>query len=594
MEMTQKYRGLSLVLRTLGQYVKISKHWILFEHSVTVLSACSFLVSVLVTEYTFDLLAVASQGGNHYNDVVVALVALVLVMLLQQLLRALDKYLLGYISYRNVGRLMAELMLKLSRVSAYHFEDPDFLDDIETSKSCIEYEELGYFATNCLRSVTYYGVFFVSFAVYFFKFSPILPIIIILLFIPAILGQLAQTKVFAHLEAENAPLRRQFDYYKRAIASQENFKETRTLGAYQYFHRLFTDTLYHVTQKTWQVEKKVSFRRFLLGLISFIGLGIATVLLFQTAMSGAMSIGTFIAIFSALSQIFRMAEEWVNVYVSEGTESLGKIATYFKLLDMEELTGEVGEFDMTQGVQASHVVFQYPKSTQVAIDGVNLQILPGETIAIVGENGSGKSTLIKLLTGLYAPTQGQLTVGGLNTNTTVPIAIYPSISAVFQNFIRYKMTLEENITMSDSREKPHQNEVQRVLEEVKFQVEGVNLTTMLSPDFDGIDLSGGQWQRLAIARGLYRPHQMIVLDEPTSAIDPLEEERVYRQFKELVVNKTAILVTHRLASAQFADRIIVMDHGKISEIGNHHTLMAQQGKYAQLWQAQAAWYDRES
>jgi len=226
-----------------------------------------------------------------------------------------------------------------------------------------------------------------------------------------------------------------------------------------------------------------------------------------------------------------------------------------------------------------------------------LSIADGETVAIVGENGAGKSTLVRLLTGVYRPSGGWVKVGGLDTLETTPASVYRNISGVFQKYQRYKMILSENVAISDTGSGASaaeiETEIETALREAGAELDGVELNTMLSPEFDGIDLSGGQWQRLAIARGLYRKNDFIVLDEPTAAIDPIEETRVYSQFQKLAEGKCAVIVTHRLGSAKLAHRIIVMDAGEIVDMGTHEELLSRRGKYADMWSAQAVWYARD-
>lgn len=207
------------------------------------------------------------------------------------------------------------------------------------------------------------------------------------------------------------------------------------------------------------------------------------------------------------------------------------------------------------------------------------------------------------MTGLYLPTEGNVLIGGVDTAKISPKALYKGISGVFQKYKRYKMTLEENIAISSTEEIQYQNH-EDVKEKLQMAVCKADLEineekfpkgyeTMLSREFDGIDLSGGQWQRLAIARGFYRAHNMIVLDEPTAAIDPVEESKIYKKFSEMSKGKTAIIVTHRLGSAKIADRIVVMDKGKMVEIGTHEELIKAEGKYAEMYEAQSKWYTSE-
>jgi ATP-binding cassette subfamily B protein len=561
------------------------------EQGIAVLHALSFTAIIVATQILFDAITQASEGGLSFWQVAAPLGLLAAVTIAQQVLSGAESFIFTAVSYKNMSKYMEELQYKLSRIPAKIFEDADFLDDLNRAKEFVEYEDLGQFVSICFRIFTYYLVFFVSVGAYLFWLSPTLLLVIVAAFIPAILGQIAQVKIFAELEEENAPLRRQNEYYQKAIVDREYFKETRLLGGFRYFHRLFTDTLLMVTAKTWQAERKAAAVRLLLNIASFAGLGASIIMLFRATMAGDISVGAFAAVFSALSLVFSIMDEIVSKHLSGGSEHLGQLANYYRVLDMEEVGGEEGVLDFAKGIRADSVSFAYPGMRRRAVRGVTLTIRDGETMAIVGENGAGKSTLVRLLVGLYAPSIGTVEVGGLDSKKTHPSAIFAGISGVFQRYQRYKMTLAENVAISDTTKPPDTDKINYVLAESEFNEAAATLNAMLSPEFDGIDLSGGQWQRLAIARGLYRTNRLIVLDEPTAAIDPIEEERVYNQFRRLSQGKCAIIVTHRLGSARLADRIVVMDRGRITDIGTHNELVARKGKYADMWAAQTAWYD---
>ena len=591
MKKERKYHIWYLIWRVCVQYIKASKGWGVLEQSIAIIHALSFTAIVIATQILFDAIAQASGGGLDFWHVAAPLGILAAVTIAQQVLYGAESFIFEAVSYKNISNYMEEFQRKLSRLPAKHFENTGFLDDVNRAKEFVEYENLGHFVYVCFRIFTYYSVFFISVGAYLFGLSPILPLVILAAFIPAILGQMAQVKCFEKLEEENAPLRRQNNYYQKVIVDREFYKETRLLGGFRFFNRLFSETLFIVTEKTWKTERNAAILRLLLNIASFLGLGTSIFMLFNAVMTGDISVGAFAAVFAALSKIFSVMDEIVTRHLSGGSEHLGQLKNYYRLLDMEEAEGEDGSSDFTKGIEARDIKFTYPGRDEASIRGVTLTIKNGETIAVVGENGAGKSTLVRLLVGIYTPDEGTVLIGGLDSKKAKPSAIFSGISGVFQRYQRYKMTLAENVAISDTMNPVNTDNVQAALTKSEFNEEAATLDTMLSPEFDGIDLSGGQWQRLAIARGLYRTNKFIVLDEPTAAIDPIEEERIYNQFRRLSQDKCAIVVTHRLGSAKLADRIVVMANGEIADIGTHSELVARKGKYSDMWEAQAVWYD---
>jgi len=349
----------------------------------------------------------------------------------------------------------------------------------------------------------FYFVYFASIGAYLFNLKPILILTLLVAFIPAMLAQIVRVKVFTKLEVESAPLRREFEYYQKAFCDREYFKETRILGAYRFFHRLFTDTLRLFSRKNMLAETRTQLLQTALNVTSFAGMAVASYILFTATMSGEITVGAFAAVFGTLRMLFAIMEEVVTYHLSAISKDVGKVTNFIRVLDITERQGARGAPDMSKGVVADGVSFTYPGRETPAVDRVSLSIARGETVAIVGENGAGKSTLVRLLTGIYRPSEGAVTIGGLDTLETEPSSLADGISGVFQKYQKYKMTLGENVAISDTRTAAAADGVETALEQADMKLD-VELDAMLSPEFDGIDLSGGQWQRVAIARGLYR------------------------------------------------------------------------------------------
>jgi ABC-type multidrug transport system fused ATPase/permease subunit len=253
------------------------------------------------------------------------------------------------------------------------------------------------------------------------------------------------------------------------------------------------------------------------------------------------------------------------------------------------------------GITLEHVSFRYPGTEQWVLRDVNLQIRKGESISLVGLNGSGKSTLIKLICRLYDVTEGAIKLCGKNIQEYSYEEYVKLLSVVFQDFKLFGYTIEENVRLGGV-----QNETKKVGAQTAdlgkvYEMSGIadwveslekKGQTLLGKEYDesGVEPSGGQAQKLAIARAIYRNSPVVILDEPTAALDPVAEYEIYNRFHDLIGNKTAIYVSHRLSSCKFCDKIVVLDDHTIKEIGTHDELLARGGLYANLFQTQAKWY----
>jgi ATP-binding cassette subfamily B protein len=285
-------------------------------------------------------------------------------------------------------------------------------------------------------------------------------------------------------------------------------------------------------------------------------------------------------------------------------DDLRYIRDFFLYLELRE-TGEApcdgrsASYSLSDSdscaIAFENVRFAYPGSERCVLDGVNLLIEPGERIALVGENGAGKTTLAKLLLGLYRPTEGRILVNGRDLVDIDRVTWRKRASAVFQDFYQYHLTVRENIAFGNLERADDRAAIERAAQ--LSGADGVvaslpnGYDTLLGKAFeDGTDLSVGQWQKIAVARAYMRDARVLVLDEPTAALDAKAEVGIYRQFRDASQGKTSLLISHRLGSARLADRIIVLANGRISEQGSHAELMARGGQYATMLGIQAKWY----
>ncbi|MEI6287702.1 MAG: ABC transporter ATP-binding protein [Bacillota bacterium] len=541
-------------------------------------------------QLVFDAVAGFASGKLMIGKVWLFIGIFGAIALLLQLTDAARWLVQGHL-YRRTGCLLQSLIhKKIAIFELVKFEMSDTFDRIQ--KAVRGSQEAPSACRGVLEIATYYLPFFLFAAGYLFLIKPLLAIALLLIFIPVFVGEVVRANAAYALVGETANLQRRFAHYEDCVAAREYLRETRTRGAYGFFSSLFINCVDQYSATIWKTEKRLTAIEIALSSINIAGYICVLLLLVKYLLDGSITVGMFAAVFYSIAKVNSLSWQLITLLGTIVRDvSLG--AYLYEFLQLKESDGLTEKFNTGCEIKLNNISFKYPGAENLVLTDINLTITPGEVVAIVGGNGAGKTTLTKIISGLYRPLVGKVTFGNKDAAKYKTNCLCDSISAVFQQFQRYQMELADNVRISDC-----DSEVDAVqaLDKAGIQPdkkvfpEGIN--TMLSREFGGVDLSGGQWQRVAIARGLYREHDLIVLDEPTSAIDPLEETRLFRKFIEIVRGKTAILVTHRLGSAKIANRIIVMAHGRIVETGNHDELMALSGLYREMFTAQAKWYER--
>lgn len=562
---------------------------------IGIVHGVSFGVNTIMSQQLFDGVTGAVSGHTAVSTVLWLAAALGGVVLASQVLNGVHNFMASVLFKKMSGYLGMRINDKAGKIDAVSYETPALLDDITKAKEGAD-NSVGLLFTVAVV-FTFYLPYFLFMGIYLFTLKPLLALSLVFVFVPVVCTQLIRGAVFTHLADEAAPLRREYEYYEKCLCDREYFKETRILGGFGYFRELYRSSLALLSKKTWSAERRTGLLELGMRMLTLAGYFGILYLLFTSLLGGDITIGAFAAVFASVGMLFSVMEEIVCRHIGGLTKNLGTVRNFIRFMDLPERKGAEAALHAEDGIVLSGVSFCYPGAESNALDCISLEIKKGETVAIVGENGAGKTTLVKLMTGLYLPTGGKVTVGGVDTADVAASSVYGSISAVFQKYQKYKMTLEDNIAISVSAESPDGDLLAAASAKADLAAETEvfpeGYQTMLSREFDGVDISGGQWQRVAIARGFYRAHGMIVLDEPTAAIDPIEETRLYKQFSELSRGKTAIIVTHRLGSAKIADRIIVMDRGRVQAEGSHEELMRSGGLYAEMFNAQSKWYERD-
>lgn len=495
---------------------------------------------------------------------------------------------------RAANTLNKERFEKNSRIPPIEFENTDRLDDIEKSGAGLG---SAMSALTTFKRVVFYQIpFFVVVSFYLVQREPLLVAALALIFFPSLVHMMISRKLFADREDKAAPVRRVAGHLGECITSPKFFKETRILGAYRFFSKEYREKLKEIRRIDYKTAMKSEFIWLVSITVKTAGnLGVYY-LLFRFLMAGRINVGEFAAVYASLGRIEENLSDLFWNSFGTFSEELPAIENYVRFLDIPEDSAPDVELPYEIGIRMRDVSFSYPNATKRAVDGVSLEVKPRETVAIVGENGSGKSTLIKLLCGYYRPDEGEVRIGGYPTTEISFNSIAKRLSAVYQRYPQYALTLRDNLVIGQYEKEVTDDNLTRACAMAGFSPDEEwlpgGLDTMLSRAFDdGVGMSGGQAQRVSIARAFYRDCSVMILDEPTAAIDPLEETRIYERFAKLSRDKTSFIVTHRLGSVRIADRIVMMKDGRIVEIGTHDELMKRGGEYKTMFESQRQWYE---
>jgi ATP-binding cassette, subfamily B, bacterial len=497
---------------------------------------------------------------------------------------------------RYTHHVSVEVMRKAAALDVTVYEDPVFYDRLERARVQ---------ATDRLAMIQQMGrliqqsVTAIAFSAVLVRYSPFLLFLLVAGILPAFLGESHFAFLTYAKNFRQTPVRRQMDYLRQVGGSKEAAKELKLFNLSKYLTDRFTVLSQNIYEENVALNRRRLFWGGLLAILGQLGYYGAYAYSIWRTIQGYYSIGDLTLITTAIVQAMSNIQQAFSTAsgVADQALFLTDLLAFFEMKPRVESkpNGLRAPRPVVNGFEFRNVSFAYPGSARRVLKDFNFTLRPGERVALIGENGQGKTTIVKLITRLYDPTEGEILLDGVDLREYDLQDLHSEIGVIFQDFMRYEMTARENIAVGRI-EVPHQPE------EIEYAAEkslAAGVVAKLSGGYDqmlgrrfegGVDLSGGEWQKIALARAYLRDAQLLILDEPTAALDARSEFEVFERFAELTFGKMALLISHRFSTVKMADRIVVLEGGRLVEEGSHAHLMALGGRYAGMFEMQAASY----
>jgi len=497
---------------------------------------------------------------------------------------------------RYTHHVSVEVMRKAAALDVTVYEDPIFYDRLERARVQ---------ATDRLAMIQQMGrliqqsVTAVAFSAVLIWYSPFLLFLLVAGILPAFLGESHFAFLTYAKNFRQTPIRRQMDYLRQVGGSKEAAKELKLFNLSAYLTNRFSGLSQQIYEENVALNRRRLFWGGLLAILGQLGYYGAYGYSIWRTIQGHYSIGDLTLITTAIMQAMANIQQAFSTAsgVADQALFLTDLLAFFEMKPRVESkpNGFKAPRPIVRGFEFRDVSFAYPGTTRRVLKNFNFTLRPGERIALIGENGQGKTTVVKLITRLYDPTEGQILLDGVDLREYDLDDLHAEIGVIFQDFMRYEMTARENIAIG-------RVEVPHAPEEVEYAAErsmAAGVVAKLQGGYDqmlgrrfegGVDLSGGEWQKIALARAYLRDAQLLILDEPTASLDARSEFEVFERFSELTYGKMALLISHRFSTVRMADRIVVLEGGHLVEEGSHAQLMALGSRYAAMFEMQAASY----
>lgn len=494
------------------------------------------------------------------------------------------------------NKTSVKLMEHAASLDLAQFEDATFYDKLERARQQVSGR------TALLSQTLAQGqdaITMGSLLIGLVTFNPWLILLLLVAVIPSFIGELHFNARSYSLQRGWTPQRRELDYYRYIGASDETAKEVKLFGLSGFLIERFRN----LSIRYFNENKKLSIQRAswgsLLVAIGTIGYFSAySIIVFETV-KGVVSIGSLTFLTGSFRQLQSLLENILGRFnsISQGALYLNDLFDFYKITPaiVSPAKPRPVPNPIQEGFTFENVGFKYPNSERWANRHLSFTLKVGEKLALVGENGSGKTTLVKLLARLYDPDEGRILLDGYDLKEYDLTELRQQIGVIFQDFQRFQFTAGDNIAVGGIESINNQNHLERAAEQSLADTVIEKLPLKYGQPLGrrfakGVELSGGEWQKVALARAYLREANVIILDEPTAALDARAEYEVFRRFAELTKGKTAVLISHRFSTVRMADRILVLDKGELLEIGSHEELLAKNGRYAELFYLQAEGY----
>jgi len=497
---------------------------------------------------------------------------------------------------RYTRHVSIEVMKHAAALDLATYEDPVFYDRLERARVQAT-DRLGMIQS--IGRLVQQVITVVSLSISIIVFSPWLLLLLIVGVIPAFLGESHFAFLGYATNFRQTPIRRQLDYLRALGGSREAAKELKLFGLKEFLIERFTRLSDQIYRENVGLARQRLIGGALLSMVGTAGYYSAYVFIVWRTIHGVLTIGELTFLSGAIVQASGNIQQIFSTLASIADQALflTDLLAFFEMRPtiFSKPNALPAPRPIMRGFEFRNVSFRYPGSSRLVLNGLNFQLRPGERVALVGENGQGKTTIVKLMTRLYDPLEGQILLDGIDLREYSLEDLYREIGVIFQDFMRYEMTARENIAVGQietlARLEPLQEAARKSMAAPVIERLPFNYEQMLGRRFEGgVDLSGGEWQKVALARAYLRNAQILILDEPTAALDARSEFEVFRRFAELTTGKTALFISHRFSTVRMADRVVVLENGKITEDGSHEELANRGGQYAEMFELQAIHY----